>query len=128
MEDLLEAVLEIFAEYFFQVVFEILAESGVRSIGEVFQRRPKPWVAALGYIFLGLIAGWISVWLVPALLTSHVLRIANVLLTPILCGLTMSLIGAWRDLRGQERIRLDRFAYGYVFALSVALVRFVMAT
>jgi hypothetical protein len=40
----------------------------------------------------------------------------------------MALIGIWRDRRGQEPIRLDRFAYGYLFALSLALVRFFLAT
>ena len=37
----------------------------------------------------------------------------------------MSLIGRWRASHGQEILRIDRFAYGYLFALALALVRFV---
>jgi len=32
-------------------------------------------------------------------------------------------IGAWRRRRGQRPVLLDRFAYGYLFALVMALVR-----
>ena len=36
----------------------------------------------------------------------------------------MATIGAWRIRRGQAVWRIDRFAYGYLFALGLALVRF----
>jgi hypothetical protein len=39
----------------------------------------------------------------------------------------MCLMGAWRARRGDDVLRIDRFAYGYVFALSLALVRFIFA-
>jgi hypothetical protein len=39
-------------------------------------------------------------------------------------GLAMMARGAWRRRRDQELIRLDKFAYGYLFALAMALVRF----
>jgi hypothetical protein len=39
----------------------------------------------------------------------------------------MCLVGAWRLRREQELVRLDRFAYGYLFALAMALVRFYLA-
>lgn len=42
--------------------------------------------------------------------------------------LTMSVLGWWRAGRGQDVVRLDRFGYGgYLFALSLALVRFWLA-
>jgi hypothetical protein len=38
----------------------------------------------------------------------------------------MALLGAWRARRGQDLIRLDRFAYGYLFALAMAAMRFAL--
>jgi hypothetical protein len=37
----------------------------------------------------------------------------------------MAVMGAWRVCRGGERILLDRFAYGYLFAIAMGGVRFV---
>jgi hypothetical protein len=45
-------------------------------------------------------------------------------LVPIAAGAAMSLMGAWRRRRDQTLIRLDRFAYGYVFAIAMAAIRF----
>lgn len=43
-------------------------------------------------------------------------------------GLLMSAMGTWRRRRGEELLRIDRFAYGYVFALALAIVRFQFAS
>ena len=40
----------------------------------------------------------------------------------------MAGIGAWRRRRDQELIRLDRFAYGYLFALAMAAIRFAFGS
>jgi hypothetical protein len=39
----------------------------------------------------------------------------------------MTIMAARRARRGQPVLRIDRFAYGYPFALSIALVRFFFA-
>jgi hypothetical protein len=36
-------------------------------------------------------------------------------------------VGAWRARRGQPPLRIDRFAYAYLFTLAFALVRFAWA-
>jgi hypothetical protein len=56
------------------------------------------------------------------------MRVANLVLTPLAAGLMMSLMGAWRRRRGDDLIRLDRFSYGVLFALAMALVRFFFAS
>jgi hypothetical protein len=53
------------------------------------------------------------------------LRIANLIITPVVCGLLMAAVGKFKSRRGKEILRLDSFAYGFVFALSMALVRFL---
>jgi hypothetical protein len=94
----------------------------------VFKRRPNPWLASLGHVILGAIAGVISLFVVPELLIrSHNAQLASLFITPLLAGAVMSLVGAWRRRRGQPVVRIDRFAYGYLFAVAMALVRYVAA-
>jgi hypothetical protein len=39
----------------------------------------------------------------------------------------MVAFGAWRARRGESVMRIDRFSYGYFFALALAVVRFQYA-
>jgi len=54
-------------------------------------------------------------------------RIGLLLLLPTVAGLTMAWVGSIRERKGQQRIRLDSFSYGFVFALTMALIRFYFA-
>ena len=125
--ELVLGLLQILAEVILQIIFEALAELGLRSLREPF-RRPEPlhpWLAAIGYSIFGAIAGGISVWVMPnSFITAAWLRVVNLVVTPIALGGLMAAIGAWRRRRDEEVIRIDRFAYGYLFALGMALVRF----
>jgi FtsH-binding integral membrane protein len=128
MEWFFELVFQTIWELLLQIVFEVLAEFGMHSMIEVFERRPNPWVAAVGHVLLGAIAGMLSLLLFPALLIhSHNAQLASLFITPLLAGGAMSLVGSWRRRRGQAVMRIDRFAYGYLFAVAMALVRFTLA-
>ncbi|MGZ5201321.1 MAG: hypothetical protein ACXWC4_16255 [Telluria sp.] len=127
MEEILVALLQILGEIVLQVAGEALAELGMHGLSGIFERRPHAWLAAIGYVTLGSAVGWISALIVPALIASPALRVANLAITPLVAGATTSLIGSWRRRREQELVRLDRFAYGYLFALSMALVRLWLA-
>jgi sterol desaturase/sphingolipid hydroxylase (fatty acid hydroxylase superfamily) len=120
-------ILQFLGELLLQAFFELLAELFGRSVKEPF-RRPQPihpWLAAIGYGIFGAIAGAISLWALPSLfISAQWLRIVNLIATPLLAGLMMERLGAWREMKDQKTIRLDTFAYGFVFALSMALVRF----
>jgi hypothetical protein len=130
----MEIILEVLAlfvqflgELFLQFILEGLVEVGLRQIdGSI--RRPRPFhpaLATIGYAMLGASAGGFSLWLVPALLIdSDWLKIVNLIATPTAAGAVMAMLGAWRRRRGQALIRLDRFGYGFVFALAMAIVRF----
>ena len=125
MEALLLPLFQFLGEVLLQVLFEALAELGLHSIREPFRKPPNPWVAAVGYALFGAIGGGLSLWVFPSLfMASHVAQVANLLLAPIAAGAAMAAIGAWRRRRDQELIRIDRFAYGYLFALAMAAVRF----
>ena len=85
-------------------------------------------MAAIGYTILGAAAGSVRLLVAPHLVVdSESGRIANLVLTPVAAGLFMSVLGSWRSRKGLEVIRLDRFGYGFVFALATASVRFVWA-
>ena len=102
----------------------------MRALGAPFRsaRQVSPWVAALGGIVYGGVIGGISLWIFPvAYLSAPWARILNLAVTPLAAGLAMSLMGAWRRRRGEDLVRLDRFSYGVLFALSTALVRYAFA-
>ena len=124
MELLFEIFFEFLAEVVLQVFLEVLFEIGLHSIAAPFKQKPNPWLAALGYGFFGAIAGALSLWLFPKLFfISRLGSITGLVLIPVLAGSAMAAIGTWRRHRGQALIRLDRFTYGYLFALGMALVR-----
>ena len=120
-------ILRIFGELLLQLLAEVFGELFIHSVKEPF-RRPEPMhpvLAAIGYSVFGAAAGGLTVWMLPNFfLETHWLRILNIVATPFLAGVAMGAIGAWRRHRDKEVIRLESFAYGYCFALSMALVRF----
>ena len=125
MEFIFELLFEIFGEILIQIVFQALAEVGLHFIRRPDAPPKSPWMLGFGYAVLGAIVGGISLWLHPAsLIHSSLGRIANLVLGPIAAGLAMALIGTWRQRQGQQLLGLDRFSYGFVFALAAGLVRF----
>ncbi len=124
MEALFELLFQFVGELLLQVIAEILFELGLRSLGAPFSRAPNPYLATLGYVLFGAIAGAMSLWAFPVLfIHSSTGRVINVVVTPLVAGAAMAAIGAWRTAKGQRTILLDRFAYGFLFALVMALVR-----
>ena len=125
---LLGAAGEILLELLGQAAFELLAEFGLRSLAEPL-RRPKPIhpiMAMFGYAIYGAAAGALSIAILPELLIrSPALRIANLLITPVLCGVLMALKGTLRQKKDKAIIPLDSFFYGFVFAFGMASVRYL---
>ena len=119
-------IFRILGELLLQLIGEALGELIVHSVKEPF-RRPKPIhpvLAAIGYVIFGAVAGGISVWVAPHLyLDAKWLRIANLIVTPLVAGCVMAAIGAWRRRHEKEVIRLETFTYGYCFALAMGIVR-----
>ncbi|MEO6743444.1 MAG: hypothetical protein ABIS28_22235 [Caldimonas sp.] len=124
---MLELLFEVFGEFLLQAIGEVLFEIGLHSLAQPFRKRRNPWVAAIGYAFLGAVAGGLSLLVFQGNFASQSWRIANLIITPIAVGGIMALVGAVRSSRGQELFRIDRFAYGYLFALSLALIRYWFA-
>ena len=121
-------ILEILGEIILQIAFQALAGAGLH----LFERTPpavpqSPWLLAFGYVCLGLAVGSVSLLFFPhPLLHSKTLLVANLILTPVLSGAAMALIGMLRTRLGKPVITIDRFSYGFVFALAMAAVRFLV--
>ncbi len=113
------------AEIFFEVVIQLLAEMGAQRLSRV--RSPAhPAISFVMYVVLGGFLGCLSYLFFPQLISHPYARVANLILTPLAVGLSVGAIGAWRAKRGTERVRLDKFVYGYAFALAFALARFTL--
>lgn len=119
--------LELLLEFLAQAAFELLAELGVRCLAEPFKRPEpaSPVMAAVGYLIYGAISGGLSLLFPKMFVVSKSIRLANLIITPIACGFVMAWFGRFRERRGAETVRLDTFMYGYLFALSMAIVRYV---
>ncbi|MBK6322508.1 MAG: hypothetical protein IPF38_10030 [Burkholderiales bacterium] len=103
----MELLFEVFGEFLLQVVVEALLQGGMHTLAAPFQKQSSPWRAGTAYLVFGAVVGGISVG------AAHYVR------GPAL--------GAWRARRGQAVLRIDKFAYGYLFALAFGLMRFWLA-
>jgi hypothetical protein len=123
-------VIEFLGELLLQACGELIAEVIGHTLKEPFRRsKPiRPWLAGIAYCLFGVTAGAISLWAFPALfISTHWLRIVNLIFTPAISGLVMVRLGAWRKGRDEETTRLNTFGYAFLFAFSMALVRFTWA-
>lgn len=126
MEFLLEFLLEFVVEVLVQGAFEL----GFRGLAEPFRKERQvstAW-ALFSYVLLGAVGGAISVWLFPMHVLKHPLaQYVNLIITPIALGLAFEWLGHRRESKGKQKMLLDRFSYGFVFALTMGLIRFVFA-
>ena len=125
---LFAALLEVFAETLLLMVMEALAEVGIHlARGKVAHPASRSqWRLMLGYPLLGALAGALSLWVFPHSLAhgAHG-RLAALLLSPLLAALSTVALGTWRARRGQSPVAIDRMAYAYLFALGLAVVRYI---
>lgn len=123
LAELLVFLLELFGE----AALQLLVELGARSLVAPFRREGTlhPGYSAAGYVFFGALMGGLSLLVFPDLFVrSKVGRVANLVLTPLLSGAAMAGLRLLRERRGKTTILLDRFAYGFLFALAMGGVRF----
>ena len=128
MEVILEFFFSIFGEMLLQLLAEVLLDLGMDSLAETVRSRKKrnPVYAFFGYALLGGLIGGLSLLIFPELLLdnkSH--AIGNMIITPLVAGLMMMSIGLIKRRRHKIIIRLDSFLFGYIFALMMAVTRYI---
>jgi hypothetical protein len=131
MEIIAELVLGFIVEVLLPIVGEIAFDVLLRSLGEPFvaRERRNAILAGIGYFLIGLILGGLSLLIFPrSFVRSENFHGINLLITPVVSGLVMYALGRLRERQGKTLLRLDSFVYGFLFALAMALVRFVYTT
>ena len=117
-------IAEIIVEILVQFFLELLVELGIHGL-KTKASPLQPVLAFFVYVFLGAGFGALScVVLQQRFLEGQLAAYANLLVTPLVVGAAFGLIGAWRAKRGMDLVRLDKFFYGYTFALAFALARY----
>ncbi len=148
IEAIFQIVFEIFGELIIEVIGSLIADVSTRGVEKTVRReRPDgyveksyatgkphvrrsgpldPMLVACGYVAFGWLAGMLSLWLFPQLyIRDYWLRVAGLLLVPVASGLVMSWIGSWRARHDKDVSSIETFAYGFCFAFTMALVRFI---
>lgn len=128
LEGIFGIILGAILDFLLTAAGELSIELLFRTIRAPFDDREdrNPVFAGMGYALFGLVVGGVSLLIFPnSFARSKSLPGISLLVTPVLCGLLMAGVGWWREQHGQKRIRLDSFLYGYIFALSMAVVRFL---
>lgn len=129
-------------EAIFEIVFEILIQGGAEVIAEVVTHKsrkrrrargiePKPMspvVTGILWLAAGAVMGAGSLVFFPhSFIHSETLRIANLIVTPLVLGALMALLGRKRLANGEEIVPLDKFSNAALFALGMGAVRFFCA-
>jgi hypothetical protein len=130
MEFFLQIFFEFLVEFVLPIAIEVLFELGIHrlSLAPWAQRTFNATLAVLLYFGLGVIVGWFSLSIFPhSFVRTSRLHGISLVITPTLAGLTMSGMGWLRARQGSSRIRLDTFAYGFIFAFGMCLERFLFA-
>jgi hypothetical protein len=129
MEFVFEIIFQFLGELFLQILVECLVELGFRYLEDSVSKPRNPVLSTVGFLIWGALAGGLSLLIFPASLIANVqYRTINLVITPLVAGGVMMLIGRAREKRGAHLVGLDRFGYAFVFAFSMAVVRFVWAT
>ncbi|MHC4871265.1 MAG: hypothetical protein ACYTFY_05425 [Planctomycetota bacterium] len=131
MDILLEIFLQIFAEFGIQLILELLLDVGAHRVKK-HSRRTTEYKIGFSYalyLVLGITLGAVSTVILPKLFLVHNwMAITNIVVSPIIAGLVMALLGRRKRSKGKDVIRLESFANGWTFAFSFALVRYLVIT
>jgi|SRR5215213_147634 len=120
---------EILLEALLPLIVELLAEPVLNKLGRIplVSATARVIVTAILYFGAGLVAGFFSLLIFPkAFARNSTLPGISLVITPVLGGLLLSFI-AWLRVRTNDwTIRLETFAYGFLFAFAMTLLRLLL--
>lgn len=110
----------IILEFLTVLILEVLFSLGFRRINDIFSH---PIVTS---IIFGALSGFVSLLFFNEIIISDSsLQIANLLVTPLILGAIMSLIGKLYDKFHRKHSSLDSFTTGFSFGMAMTLVRYL---
>jgi len=128
--EILLALLELILEALLELIGGAVLDLVSRLLSGAFEalESATPAVATLIYTLLGVFAGGCSLLIFPHHLV-HRLRVPGISLvvSPMLTGTALSLVGAFLRSRGKATTRIESFRYGFAFAFGMAIVRLLFA-
>lgn len=123
MEEILVVVFQIFFEVILQFFGSVPIDFSTRS--DRFDRGCGWFVL---HAAIGGLLGFVSTLLAPQLLLPHAaLRIANLLVAPLLAGGIAYLFARWAKSRGNAYDPIAHFWHGVLFAFMFGAARFAFA-
>jgi len=128
MEEFIAAIVELLFEFLSELFIEAVVALIARSVRSLFANRSavNPVLAGAFYFFLGTAIGGGSLFLFPhTIFHPSKFHGVSLLVSPVLTGLAMSLVGLMLRQRGREPVRIESFGYGFAFALGMAIVRLI---
>jgi hypothetical protein len=121
---------EILLELVLPLITEVFAELALHQVGRIVRAHAaaRIIITALMYLGVGLAAGFFSLLIFPhAFARSSALPGISLVITPVLGGILMSYIAWFRVRTWDWTIRLETFAYGFIFAFAMTLLRLLLA-
>ena len=143
MEDLIGFILEFIVEVLIQLVFEAGVDAASRAyhpksnhvakahrrfriapfIRYTLSETYPPWTI-LKFTLFGVVSGFLSLLIVPHPLV-HASRFhgMSLLISPLVTGLIMALIGRLLRRHRLRSVNIESFAYGFTFAFAFSVIR-----
>jgi hypothetical protein len=131
MEVLIAVVVELLLEILCEVSIEAVVALIARFVRGLSANRSaiNAALAAALYFSFGFAVGGASLFLFPhPVFHPSKFHGISLLVSPVLTGMAMSLIGSMIRRRGREPVRIESFGYGFAFALGMAIIRLVFAS
>lgn len=117
-------------EEIFQLIFEIFGQAILEFIVDaVWRTMPPSGRVVLKIVFcagIGTLFGVLSsIPFSEPFIASETGRIVYLLVVPLVLGVTMAQVGKYMTARGKKRSSLESFGFGWLFAFTFALARYL---
>lgn len=123
-------------EVLLEILINLVIELAAPLLGELISRFFVPVLSAsiaplgdrvaLVAMGLGAIFGGASLLVFPeAVVTPTWLKVVNLLVTPTIIGFVAVQLGRFRESRDKVAVPTDTFTYGFVFAITYLVVRWI---
>ncbi len=122
----MEFILEIIIEVILQIILELGFDLTFRNTTLSSKKIDSGLASFFSYAILGFALGSLTLaFHREHFITNLTLRKINLIVTPLLMGFIMSYRGKVIRRKGHETIRLETFGYGFIFAFTLGLARYL---